>query len=242
MTNRPRALDGVCARCGKPGLSPGSVARPVESRLCGTCAELAASKARRKLRWGWVVVGLVVIGHLAYALEGLLAVNGEPDTPTLKEILTPESVIICYAAYCSWGLYWGVPAVWRWYLGLSQKVMELVSAFPFSPWLSPLIPTAPLWVIALMVIPFGAAYGLCGGAFYEYARCARVAGSGAGKRIGILLLGLLITALGVALVILDQDPLLSMLTPFGPIFVLIGLLVLFAELFRWRQSSERPSD
>jgi len=189
-----------------------------------------------------VVVGVVVIGHLAYALEGLLAANGKPNTPTLKEMLTLESVIICYAAYCSWALYWGVPPVWRWYLGLSRKVMQLVSMLPFSPVLGILIPAAPLWVIALTVIPFGAMYGLLGGAFYEYAQCARVAGSGTGIRTLWLGLGLLITVLGVALVILNQDPLLSMLTPFGPFFVLIGLLVLFSELFRWSQSSEQPSE
>jgi hypothetical protein len=80
--DRSRALDGVCARCGRLGLPPGSVARPAESRLCSTCADFGASRARRTLLWGWVVVGLVVIGWLAYAVESMR----EPDAPTWKEM------------------------------------------------------------------------------------------------------------------------------------------------------------
>lgn len=80
----------------------------------------------------------------------------------------PLIIFAPWAAYCFWGMYWGVPLVYRW-------VRKLMSNFGFSMEFS-----LAAWVIVIsgfcsclwMVAAF---YGCLGGGIYEYYKLNKIA-------------------------------------------------------------------
>ena len=140
--------------------------------LRGVEPALKQQRARRRLAWSHgIVVALLIIG-VVVGIAGMLVVPDGAGGLSPGEIFVISVVESILAAYSAWGMFWGVPAAWRWWLGLSEKADRWFAAWPFA---RRLLPTVPLLLLFYLPLSIGAVYGVLGGAVYEYMKARRVA-------------------------------------------------------------------
>ncbi len=133
----------------------------------------AVVKARGRLRVAKVMAsGMtsfgVVIGYFA-TVDSMLA--GGPQSPPLLVALVSPVLGALVAAYLLWSLYWGIPAVWRKWLGLAHQLPDLGCMVTLNP-VTLLILVALFFYVPLVA---GYVYGVLGGGILECRKCRRLA-------------------------------------------------------------------
>ncbi|HUZ93591.1 MAG TPA: hypothetical protein VMU57_01620 [Edaphobacter sp.] len=122
-------------------------------------------EAKRRIRRNWILTAAFSVLGVP-AMIGLFA--GDPSVPpAVKAFAVPISGIA--AVYLIWASLWGIPAAWRWWKGLFENSSALV----FTSGLGWIILAVSFFIIPL---EFGYAYGVFGGAIYEYRKTKRIAG------------------------------------------------------------------
>jgi len=121
-------------------------------------------EAIRRIRRNWILTGLFSL----VGVPAMVSLFADDNTipAALKLFAVPVAGIA--AIYLIWASLWGIPAAWRWWKGLFENSSVLI----FSSGLG--------WIIlavGFLVIPleFGYAYGVFGGAIYEYRKTRRIA-------------------------------------------------------------------
>ena len=110
--------------------------------------------ARARIWAGWLFAGAGV--YIGIALANAHQVNA------------PTPVAAVLGAYMAWSITWGIPPVWRWWIGLFQNLGCFLFATPIG-WL--------MLILLFFYIPLvgGYFYGIFGGGIYQYLKTRRLA-------------------------------------------------------------------
>ena len=139
----------------------------------GGSSDLVVQNARNKIVWGYRIVGGFLLLGLLIGVVGAL-VTIRPDRPSdlsRGQILLLSLLESLVAAYSAWSMYWGIPAAWKWWRSVSERLGRPLLKNPF---LRPFAGIVPIWLLFYIPIMLGVAYGFFGGAFYEYAKCRKL--------------------------------------------------------------------
>jgi predicted nucleic acid-binding Zn ribbon protein len=188
--NHPeRDAVGMCSQCSKATCRE-CVEDVGAELLCTSCmglrlrdmrqadAELKADQgrlieqARQRIRRARLIfVGAsilgIIVGTLGVLTEALQSKS--PDAPSLGAALILGPIGGVFFGYLIWSVYWGIPAAWKWWRDLFRRVGFFVI---FGSPLFLLMATVFFFYIPLIG---GYLYGVFGGAFYEQAKCKRIA-------------------------------------------------------------------
>ena len=178
LRSQSLAYEGkACARCDKDG-SGEHLEHVAGEWLCASCLALAIERARQKILWSRRVVAGLLLLEIAF---GIFVATTAPNRQSAGLALWLFFALECLGnVYAVWSMYWGIPAVWNWWLRCGRSVGA-------SP-LSRLLPPVPL--ILVFYVPFfiGCMYGFLGGGFYEYAKCRKVAAlQDSGRRVDAII-------------------------------------------------------
>lgn len=122
------------------------------------------AEAKRRIRRNWILTAVFSLIGIPAMMK--LFTSGS-DVPTVAKVLgIPGSCVL--APYLIWASLWGIPAAWRWWKGLFRDTSAFIFTSGFG-WV--------LLAVGFLVIPleFGYAYGVFGGAVYEYRNTKRIA-------------------------------------------------------------------
>ena len=176
---------GFCSQCGKAAcrdciedirgtmLCKGCIVRTLQEQTARQDAVKESRQdiidaARRRIRVSkFFFIVPAIFGLLVGIGSAVTSVN-DPNAPPFVAMIFGVPLGALFAGYLFWACFWGIPAIWKGWWGGFKKMGCFLIANPIT-WL--------LLIVAFFEIPLfvGYMYGIFGGGYYEYTKCARIA-------------------------------------------------------------------
>jgi membrane protease YdiL (CAAX protease family) len=136
--------------------------------------ERVIQSAKTRVKWSKIVFVAVFIFGMVVTIAQIFDPNRskDPNAPSALMLILISPFASALAAYVFWGLYWGIPAVWRWWRNLRSSASGSGFFVIFDNWIVLLILIMFFFYVPLIVGEF---YGIFGGGIYEYMKYKKIA-------------------------------------------------------------------